>query len=743
MRLQDLPPEVMAHVLKGRFTSASVLELWKSGDRALMAKMANGGVQEVYLKSVYPRDDPATWPRCLKEFRLRILNVKQFMSFGPIDALKEEIKLLHPGLKSLKLDIEGAYGLFFPDDQDENESSDEDSDEDSDDDYAPTPKRIKVNDVSTPLLDLRVLFKELESFSLGDRLRTYFMASDLPLLPPSLTAFRVYTIRMKENSELASLPPGLTSLRLMGRVIAPEHLPFLPKSLTQLEGFKYSLIPEFVDHRPELPNLTKIGTSNAKLHVRENGYLLRRKVDGKFVINQERYHLTDLENAKDAFSALPIGTKYLRTTSSECVPITHEVLTKHFPASLTELIVERVDWKDISANLWPKTLTRFTVYDDDQTGHHQFHQMPRSLTYLMINLYRHSKASVADSDDLPFLEIGRTSLASELEVWTQRKLCLRKYASESEQSRVEQYIAGVEKGSLFGLPLGLLNLSLGPSAHQCPLELILPPRLTRLILTAWNSLQHKNFFERLPTSLAHLSFSQYHSTASDDLEDDDFDVKEVIESDDVTPGTIDFCRLLPPSLRSLTLDGINYKDLPYLRALPSSLESLIIGNVTALPQLVKSDLSGLVDPLSDSKRWDGWLAALPRSLKHLKLGDTHFFNHHLAELPPTLETLCVGLDRSVDDLWALPRTLRTITNANPTRTKQTARRESPLFELSTYVRTLGKVWSLKPNVAKVLMGSRFDEVNRKLPKGLKRLPLYPLIMRIEASEDKKKFKVRS
>lgn len=111
MKLAYLPPEVLALILDGEFSWAAV-ELWKTRDRALMARLKNRGIKEVLLTQVSTKI-ALTWPRCLKEFQLKTLCLASGSQPLLLPALRAELLRQHTGVESLSLDFPGAINLFL------------------------------------------------------------------------------------------------------------------------------------------------------------------------------------------------------------------------------------------------------------------------------------------------------------------------------------------------------------------------------------------------------------------------------------------------------------------------------------------------------------------------------------------------------------------------------------------------------------------------------------------------------
>lgn len=114
MGLDALSVDVLALILKDDLSWAAI-ELWKSGCRPLMAKLANGAVQEMRLQDGRREGWQVKWPRCLAHFKLRFLSFKAlYLPFENPSLVHHELKKLNGRLITLEVSFQGATEAFFP-----------------------------------------------------------------------------------------------------------------------------------------------------------------------------------------------------------------------------------------------------------------------------------------------------------------------------------------------------------------------------------------------------------------------------------------------------------------------------------------------------------------------------------------------------------------------------------------------------------------------------------------------------
>lgn len=91
MLLSQLPTEVLKLILNADGLSSDVFELWKSGDRLLISKIALGGVTRIVLS--YAGDCPP-WPKCLRSLGLEEFEIDASLASSesfPTRAFRHEL----------------------------------------------------------------------------------------------------------------------------------------------------------------------------------------------------------------------------------------------------------------------------------------------------------------------------------------------------------------------------------------------------------------------------------------------------------------------------------------------------------------------------------------------------------------------------------------------------------------------------------------------------------------------------
>lgn len=215
--LSKLPIELLALILVGE-TSHVVVELYKSGDKVLIHKLANGGCVEVHLTDNNFLTT-SRYPKMLSTLRhLRSLRIDRDSSvLLPSADLSNEVKKLASSLEVLELRCEFANTVI---------SNALRSD--------PSGSEGCAWDMRSHFPHLRVL--ELE----GDE-KNAFNEAELTLLPSSLRSLTIYGIDWNFATEEAHWLPGLEELilkrRTRGRNLDKASLvKKLPPTLKKLSG---------------------------------------------------------------------------------------------------------------------------------------------------------------------------------------------------------------------------------------------------------------------------------------------------------------------------------------------------------------------------------------------------------------------------------------------------------------------------------------------------------------------------
>ena len=184
-------------------------------------------------------------------------------------------------------------------------------------------------------------------------------------------------------------------------------------------------------------------------------------------------------------------------------------LSEELPKSLTKLSLESIDWKsDHSHPTWPATLTSFELKYGAFSSPN-FSSLPRNLKELYVKTIGPS-SSAADIPDL--LLQGQTFLNTiDEQKWRELKLELQsdrdRELDDLQKTQFDEYIAEVEKGRLYGLPLTLERIVVRdgyPHSGDIPLY---PPKLR--ITDSFFSLCSSALETLPPRSLTQLTIRVY------------------------------------------------------------------------------------------------------------------------------------------------------------------------------------------------------------------------------------------
>lgn len=646
MGLGELPVELLAQILDGDRSNAAIA-LWQSGSRQLATKLKNNGILDLRLKCEVLRYS-ALWPQCLQEFKLRSLVIEcgkgQALS---VNQLRSGLSLLNRSLIRLEVHHTHVFEAIFGDTLipgvfDLHEGFLIYKHAKVGDEVLPKVHSDKRCDLSETLDKLEVL-KLFGAFDGSPRLTGRATA----LLPPSLTTLDIGPLQLHYSANYGVQLPNLRTL-IMDSLKGVEHLPLLPRTLTNV-GVTYWHIYEFQElakeHGAILPNLVELLRSPTYYRheaYQHNGSWL------PFITSLKIFSAEGLSSFPQSLTELSFEGIF-----PECNPFIGSASI--FPDTLTRLTMQGIPWSSVTTKSWPRSLS-FLVFDTDAIfGPMHYHRLPRTLTRL---------GSCGVGEDPPSPEfnfdaataLGRQMLEDcEKQSWSAHKqelILAGKRNGGRFQSKMEAYIAAIERGELYGLPLGLLTVYFC-SLHLTPgSRLLLPPCLRTLVMKTFDTIDNvDDFWSLLPLSLDSLSlfntspnpskllnttnlaspsdFGLYHHNTLYDLT---FDMSLA----DFLPASMAY---LPRSLRELTTP----LSFDSLRDLPPTLTKL------------SAHFTGEATPTN-------WLSTLPRTLKQLYISNVDLTGPELLQLPPNLELLScsfsgISLDHLLDMACNSLRTL--------------------------------------------------------------------------------------
>lgn len=386
MWLKELPTGILALIFNDE-NSWAVIELYKCGDTRLNSQFRKGGITEVVLVHNYLRT-LGRWPRCLKEFRLEKLEIQQISGLCTTPTLRNELKQLHRGLKSLSVTCSDALLAFFGE-----LSPPIKNEPDSDEEVLERPsKRMKLleNDIGErqhaemwnlnttfpELIELRVFkYKDARSYVSRDRFPSIVISS----LPRNLRLFEAEAVI--PITDFGLLPSDLHTLNLSRGSIADDALPRIPPSITNL-GASLDIL--------QILKLVALHPS-----------WLSMQTSPVHFFGEYRLPIPVFEQSSMYLNNMPLLGMQLRPSSHGFNPPTHHgrhlsievsyagfYLTSQWkwistllPRSLTSLEIDFADWSGIEASMWPSTLV--TLRTSDSFAPEHFHRLPRSLICFM------------------------------------------------------------------------------------------------------------------------------------------------------------------------------------------------------------------------------------------------------------------------------------------------------------------------------------------------------------------------
>ena len=465
MQLQDLPIEVLAQILVGE-ASIEAIGLWMTWNRQMMAKLVNGAVRELEIGTLTVNAS-SKWPQYLKLWKLKSLRISSLKwhsnrRIGPL--LRAELRQLWSGLERLEIDGDGVELAF--------ELQNSKPTKPSTSLRNPPTKKAKLSDSPAEAKDtgdwnMNTTHPHLTRLKIASSRtspKTRLKFGSITFLPQSLAHLDVSgTFFTIDASECAHLPPQLETLILPATSVITEHnIGALPPSLTQVHTAgntgscftSAALLALARDPKVILPNLAVFpGPYDVLMW-----YNLYHVAGDKWRLNTLDMYIYSSGmsiKANDFVNVLPEPweSAWRRQSFYSATP-TALWLSEALPESLTKLSVDAIDWKsDPSYHVWPATLTSVELRND-MIPQSYFSALPRNLKELTV------RSTGYHPDRSALLLQGQTSLSKvDEQKWRQLKLELQSERDREpdlfQKTQFDQYIAEVEKGGLYGLPLTL------------------------------------------------------------------------------------------------------------------------------------------------------------------------------------------------------------------------------------------------------------------------------------------------
>lgn len=655
--LDNFPVEILVQILDPQHSFLAI-ELWKCGSSRLNYKLSHGGVTNIELNTRAPT---SRWPRCLKEFKLErlIVNALFGKALCSTATLRKELKKLNSDLKELEITAPGACLALFG-----GSSKKAVNAGDSDDmDQPKAAKRSKLAETADDLdhqgiWNLDVTWPRMERLTFGGELRG-LPPCIFALLPRSLLHLEVTNQWGSSISDFSALPPKLRTLHLPCVITSAKALKTLPRSVTDIgKSIDEAVLVDLAKKPSLLPNLTHFPweqDAEANLELKE--WVLEE--DGEWPQSIESLMFAECSADQIFSKELPQALKTLSISASYCdYDITQSYLLKNLPKLLTELFVDKIDFSEIEASMWPSGLVDLS-FKYTHFGLHWFYKLPRSLTTLKCYTEEPYYEDFSFDDAPPFeldlaLENGRNHLNTiDHDLWQSIKANLSSKPKNANYPTA--YITAVESGLLFGLPLSLTSLDLGWTLHHEKYDLLLPPSLKEHRTMIGKRYTTPNFFELLPPSLHSLEYFEADYTPTEPW--------EAFSTTDLAESGI-YCA---SNLRSLNI-SVRHDEFAFgsaFKYLPRTLEKL---DITAPKSRITAEEVATLPPsltvlhleLRKMESPQGWTHVLPKSLTHL-VSDVSIAGSEFAALPPNLEWMSIrAYDVTLDHLLALPKRLGSV-----------------------------------------------------------------------------------
>lgn len=384
-RLADLPRGITDQILSFKGLSPSVLLLWMTGDSRLHHALATG-LTTIDLvnknRFVFCR-----FPTILKNLRaLRELSLDRDHHALPCStSIRDTIRNLSPTLIKIKIRVRCAGRHFATSSTPTLPSSTTDSC------YGYSESS------TTPIWTVRTAFPLLESLKLDEEFA--FSPSDLLDLPDSLTClstvlsgFQYSSTNEEDHASIGAefainLPRSLTILKssnVYGNGLRTDHYKHLPPHLVEFYNIPPSndlgIAPPPEDVLALPRSLTKVSSealplsppSTDLLHFPPN--LKSVQVLSSYSFIAGSYVGTTIE--ADMGHIFP----RLETLSGNCI-LSHSSL-RSMPSTITSMYI-RLDLNGITANDWPKSLTKLEIDPLFVTA--PFQVLPANLQHLVID----------------------------------------------------------------------------------------------------------------------------------------------------------------------------------------------------------------------------------------------------------------------------------------------------------------------------------------------------------------------
>lgn len=651
----DLPADVLALVLQD-FES---IIIWKTGDKRLMSKLANGGVNSVVLKDTRFGSN-SIFPMCLASFsalrELTILTDSNYLK--SIYPLSSCLRSLPKSLKKLRLSCFNSTAAF-------NAAT-------SADDLSPSSSHRNESIVpDDPICIPKNVFPRLETLIL-DRGHQQLTDSDLKRLPPTLTHLEFPYSVLLSSSSMEYLPQNLTRLALrhlfFEREITVALASMLPRTLLELHVLPdLSISNDAIDALPK--SLTMLGRKDDLEWTSELASIWPPLVKSLHIEVFPNHQFGANFTLPNYLTTLKIGGR----NDEEFLKLSTPLL-ESLPKTIVELSLypSEIDWTDFKDGILPPGLKKLTIPSSAQFTRETAQCLPRTLTSFSTRVNPTLWSPLTEeNEDLNFIDFSAfTGLPTTLTALycnflrvepEKGEFSLLKGLPESLQWLTLE--SPMEPRNVSFLPLNITNLSITcdrvlPEAEAAQL----PRNLKSLTLSAP---VHAGAISALPNSLTSLIVQEILPDGADEKTSKivrlqqrtigDFPAhSDFSESDEEWDHLSDEYEYEYRPIYSAfgNDDEGYYANEPtemsrkkrilrkvHVRSWPASLETLHIQSLfnyaedlfKCLPPTL-TDFSSLMAPMEA-------LFSLPPKLRRLAVGIHHgaLTGDHLAALPRTLE----------------------------------------------------------------------------------------------------------
>lgn len=447
MNLADLAESTLALIFEyegSDGSSTAMFTAWLTGNRKLMSKIVNGGVERVNIQNPN-RGAIIKLPKCIKQWKLAHLAIHApSCTFEPHVSLSTEVLLRwRNSLRHLELSFKDSVDLLFdsqhPASTNElhslfatstrNASSDAPASSDlgicrhraSETSFEETPSKRRKLSEDAAQYDLHTLSISNDNTSAPSAASSVSIASQrdvpvtlignaLPPVFPYLQSLKLCIHKLCDTDRLFRLlPPTLISLTLDW----DEFNFFIPSFSSLPPHLKHLLLPSyksvFNEHNLKtVPQPNEIESFTGDMNEKAYTLLVRdwetlfpnldifpskRRLNwfSELGFDKEGAIGEALPKYPSPLRSLNIGDESrvnyniplpARLTSLHCKRCPTQFMASWLPSSLTTMVVSKLDWNQIESTDWPSSLTSLTCLRDTELPFSIAPRLPRNIKQL-------------------------------------------------------------------------------------------------------------------------------------------------------------------------------------------------------------------------------------------------------------------------------------------------------------------------------------------------------------------------